>query len=245
MSVLWFWEMVPQWHASTRHRLLLPVRENKMAALLFFFFFWQDANIGWGVWKLMTRLLFITTWWPNLEHTNLSKNATRFDLTKVSMLHLRQANFSGRSSVIFTFEWSAAHRYLRAPWEGERGYFEKMFLKAAYFQTNHSPAAEHDKWRSHSWKKYFGKFYLGYVRHKSSQLADIKQVRVMLLFRLLEANGWSLRRRQWWLNQKVKVDHVIINISLRSRGPQVKRPPGSAASTFILISRIGSYFSGC
>lgn len=161
MSVLWFWEMVPQWHASTRHRLLLPVRENKMAALLFFFFFWQDANIGWGVWKLMTRLLFITTWWPNLEHTNLSKNATRFDLTKVSMLHLRQANFSGRSSVIFTFEWSAAHRYLRAPWEGERGYFEKMFLKAAYFQTNHSPAAEHDKWRSHSRKKYFGKFYLG------------------------------------------------------------------------------------
>lgn len=110
--------------------------------------------------------------------------------------------------------------------KGKKGwYFEKMFLKAAYFQTNHSLAAEHIRWGSHSRKKYFGtviinKFYLGHMRLKSSQHADIKQVRVVLLFRLLEATGWSLSRRQWWLNQKVKADHAISNISLGSKGPQ-------------------------
>lgn len=121
-------------------------------------------------WKLMTRLHLsdsVTKTGAQTCQKKKSPNPKKtlhFDLTKVGALRLRCTNFSCCSSVIFTFEWCDAHLYLRAPREGERGYFDKMYLKAAYFQTNHSPAPERGGCRSHARKKYFGnaiinKFY--------------------------------------------------------------------------------------
>lgn len=124
--------------------------------------------------------------------------------------------------------------------KGNGGYFEKMFLKAAYFQTNHSLAAEHVRWRSDSQKKYFGntvnnKFYL--------------------LYRVCEAQECSARWHKagqshaavwitWGKRMISELSTVMTEPESQSRSCNykyftgVKRPPGSAASTFILIPRV-------
>ena len=129
-------------------------KKNGSAGFLFYvilfylFTFWQDANIGWGVWKLMTRLLFVTTWWPKVEHTNCQKMSGILICQKLARC------ISGRL-ILAVVRQSSLHLSdlpLIATWEhqakGNRGYFEKMFLKAAYFQANHSLAAEPVRWRS-------------------------------------------------------------------------------------------------
>ena len=147
--MLWFRGTVPQWNAITHRLLLREEKWQRWVSILFYLFtFWQDANIGWGVWKLMTRLLFVTTWWPKVEHTNCQKMSGILICQKLARC------ISGRL-ILAVVRQSSLHLSdlpLIATWEhqakGNRGYFEKMFLKAAYFQANHSLAAEPVRWRS-------------------------------------------------------------------------------------------------